>query len=35
MVLIGVIPGPHESSLHINAFLETLVEELLKFWNGY
>ena len=34
MVLIGVIPGPHEPSLHINSFLEPLVEDLLKLWNG-
>ena len=34
MVLIGVIPGPHEPSLHINALLEPLVDELLKLWKG-
>ena len=34
MVLIGIIPGPHEPSLHINPFLEPLVEDLLKLWNG-
>lgn len=34
MVLIGLIPGPHEPSLHLNSFLEPLVEELLKLWKG-
>ena len=34
MLLIGIIPGPHESKLHINPFLKPLVEELLKLWNG-
>ena len=34
MLLVGVIPGPHEPSLHINSFLEPLVDELLKLWNG-
>ena len=34
MVLIGVIPGPHEPNLHINSFLESLVDELLKLWKG-
>ena len=34
MLLIGIIPELHESKLHINPFLEPLVEELLKLWNG-
>ena len=34
MILIGVIPGPHEPSLHINSFIEPLVKELLKLWKG-
>ena len=34
MVLVGVIPGPHEPSLHINSFLEPIVLELLKLWTG-
>ena len=33
MILVGVIPGPHEPSLRINSFLP-LVEDLLKLWNG-
>ena len=34
MILVGVIPGPHEPSIHINSFLEQLVHDLLKFWHG-
>ena len=34
MILIGVIPDPHEPSLHINSFIEPLVQELLKLWKG-
>ena len=34
MLLIGVIPGPTEPHLHVNPFLEQLVEELLKLWKG-
>ena len=34
MILVGVIPGPHEPSLHINSFLEPLVQDLLKLWQG-
>ena len=34
MILIGIIPGPHEPSLHINSFLEPLVQDLLKLWKG-
>ena len=34
MILIGVIPGPKEPSLHINSFLEPLVQDLLKLWKG-
>lgn len=34
MLLIGIIPGPHEPSLHINSFLEPLVKELLQLWRG-
>jgi hypothetical protein len=33
MYLVGIIPGPHEPSLHqINYLLEPLVSDLLKFW---
>ena len=34
MLLVGVIQGPHEPSLHINSFLEPVVDELLKLWKG-
>ena len=34
MLLVGIIPGPHEPTLHINSFLEPLVEELLLLWKG-
>lgn len=33
-LVVGVIPGPHEPRLHMNSFLESLVEELLKLWKG-
>lgn len=34
MILVGVIPGPHEPSLHINSYLEQFVHDLLKLWHG-
>ena len=34
MILVGIIPGPHEPSLHMNSFLEPLVQDLLKLWKG-
>ena len=34
MILVGIIPGPTEPSLHINSFLEPLVGDLLKLWKG-
>lgn len=34
MILAGIIPGPHEPSLHINAYLEPLVIDLIKLWKG-
>ena len=34
IVLIGVIPGPHEPSLTINSYLRPLVDELKKLWHG-
>lgn len=33
-ILVGVIPGPHEPSLHMNSFLAPFVAELLQLWNG-
>ena len=35
MLLVGVIPGPHEPSLHINSFLEPVVDELLRCRNDH
>ena len=34
IILVGVIPGPKEPSLHVNTYLNPLVEELNKLWNG-
>ena len=34
IILLGIIPGPAEPKLHINAYLQPIVDELLLFWNG-
>lgn len=34
IILVGLIPGPHEPETHINSFLDPLVNELLHFWDG-
>ena len=34
VILVGVMPGPHESSLTINFYLSPLLEELIEFWKG-
>ena len=34
MILVGIIPGPHEPSLSINSFLEPLIIDLNKLWKG-
>ena len=34
MILVCVIPGPNEPSLHVNSFLEPLVADLQKLWKG-
>ncbi|SMN01766.1 hypothetical protein SPONN_25 [uncultured Candidatus Thioglobus sp.] len=34
VILVGIMPGPHEPSLQMNAFIEPLVRDLLKLWNG-
>lgn len=34
VLLIGILPGPSESSHDINTFLQPLVNELLNFWTG-
>lgn len=32
--MVGIIPGPSEPSHDINTFLEPLIRELIKFWEG-
>ena len=34
MILVGIIPGPREPSLHMNSYLEPVVRELLQLWKG-
>ena len=34
IILIGVIPGPHEPKLHMNTLLSPLVVELKELWHG-
>ncbi|XP_067230067.1 uncharacterized protein [Chanodichthys erythropterus] len=34
MILVGLIPGPKEPSLNINAFLDPLFDELQELWHG-
>ena len=34
VMLVGVIPGPQEPSLHMNSLLQPLVNDLLKLWKG-
>lgn len=34
VILIGVIPGPKEPSIHINSFLKPIVDELKNLWLG-
>lgn len=34
VIIIGIIPGPHEPKHNINSFLRPLVDELLQFWKG-
>ena len=33
-ILVGLIPGPHEPQHDLNTYLESLVADLLKLWNG-
>ena len=35
VILVGVIPGPHEPSKSINTYLSPMVDELLLLWNGW
>ena len=32
--LVGLIPGPREPELTVNSYLDPLVQDLKKFWNG-
>ena len=34
ILVVGIIPGPHEPSLMINTFLRPMVDELKLLWNG-
>ena len=34
MLLVGIIPGPHEPSLNINSYLTPFVLELKEFYEG-
>ena len=34
VILVGIIPGPHEPKENINAFLQPLVDELRLLWKG-
>ena len=34
MIIAGIIPGPSEPSLHINSYLESLLIDLMKLWQG-
>ena len=34
LIVVGIIPGPHEPSVTINSYLSPLVDELNKLWKG-
>ena len=34
IILVGIIPGPKEPELHINSFLQPLVNDLKELWQG-
>lgn len=35
MLILGLLPGPHEVKLHrINNYLQPIVNELLELWDG-
>ena len=34
IIIVGIIPGPHEPSFNINSFMEPLVNELLELLSG-
>ena len=34
LIVVGIIPGPKEPKLHINSFLQPLVDDLIDLWDG-
>ena len=34
IILVGILPGPHEPKLTINTYLQPMVDDLLEFWDG-
>lgn len=34
IILVGIIPGPHEPKKHMNSYLRPMVDELKALWNG-
>lgn len=34
VILVSIIPGPKEPSLHLNTFLKPLINDLLLLWDG-
>ena len=32
VIIVGIIPGPSEPSLHLNSYLRPLVDDLLNLW---
>ena len=34
IILVGIIPGPHEPSKNINSYLAPLVDDLKQLWHG-
>ena len=34
VITVGIIPGPKEPKLHVNTFLQPLVDELIDLWDG-
>lgn len=33
-IIVGIIPGPTEPKLHINSFLQPLINDLIDLWDG-
>lgn len=34
VIVVGIIPGPKEPKLHLNTFLQPLIDELVDLWDG-